>query len=156
MIVRDQKQRVIWLAVLAVVLIVLHDMAGSHPDLPTWAAAILKLYDITVTAIFTAILINFIVNYQSNQSEEDKLAEEVGYGRLMQIASEQWSEKATNNGRPGEGFVLGPHAGKTIDCGCEASEHCEWCCGAGWVTEKVKQSKICQSIKKDGKGLFHE
>ena len=79
-------------------------------------------------------------------SEEEKLvkgiAELIGYGRVMQIASQAWEEKAISQGLDGSGFVIGPCTALTESCGCvEVEGSCEWCCGSGWLTKHVKELK---------------
>lgn len=60
------------------------------------------------------------------------LCEAMGYGAVMQVASEVWQAKD-----PKGGFVVGPCAAFTEPCGCESPKDCEWCCGCGWLTKHV-------------------
>lgn len=62
--------------------------------------------------------------------------ESIGYGRVMQIASEAWKEKCKMGA-----MVVGPCAGLTEPCGCEEPSKCDWCCGSMWLTKKVKKVK---------------
>lgn len=66
------------------------------------------------------------------------IAKRCGYGRVMQELSDAWQEKSTNEGRVGEGLVIGPHAGLTTSCDCDKPSNCDWCCGSGWLTRHVK------------------
>lgn len=66
----------------------------------------------------------------------------IGFGNMMQLASSCWREHL---GPPLEGgeFVVGPCRGSVVDCpdashGTE-DEHCDWCCGCGWVTQQVAE-----------------
>jgi hypothetical protein len=77
----------------------------------------------------------------SEETEVSEFCEKYGYGRVMQIASQKWSQKAVSIGLPGSGFVIGPCENATIPCGCNPQEPCEWCCGAGWLTKHVKSLK---------------
>lgn len=77
----------------------------------------------------------------SEVTEVEKICERFGYGRVMQIASESWQEKASSEGTPGEGLVIGPHAVMVVACGCNPEYSCQWCCGAGWLTKHVKSLK---------------
>lgn len=69
------------------------------------------------------------------------VCELLGYGRVMQIASVMWQEKAKQSGPEGTGFVIGPHVAMTVHCGCNPDNNCEWCCGCGWLTKHVKALK---------------
>lgn len=64
------------------------------------------------------------------------LAEEVGYGFLMQAASIQWAEKDDIGA-----FVVGPCKSQVVECGCELPHECDWCAGSGWLTRHVKEVK---------------
>lgn len=68
------------------------------------------------------------------------LGDDIGYGRLMQLAEEIWDEF-----RPGIGeahsvgcctcfLVKCPHPEINDD-----NIHCDWCCGSGRVTKRVAQ-----------------
>lgn len=65
----------------------------------------------------------------------------IGYGRVMQIASNAWREKAKEENQPDAGLMIGPHAGMVVPCGCEPGSDCRWCCGSGWLTKHVKSLK---------------
>jgi hypothetical protein len=61
-----------------------------------------------------------------------------GFGNIMSTASRLWSRDA----RPvGSEFVVGPCAAEIVDCGCEHSHECDWCCGTGWLTAHVQKIK---------------
>lgn len=74
------------------------------------------------------------------------IGEKIGYGRMMQLAQELWREKLEKE-QPslvGGEFAYGPCVSMTVPCECERTEenpHCDWCCGSGWLTEKVKKIK---------------
>ena len=65
----------------------------------------------------------------------------IGYGRVMQLASDAWKEKAKIKNQDGMGLVIGPHVGMVEPCGCDPEQSCEWCCGSGWLTKHVKKLK---------------
>lgn len=66
------------------------------------------------------------------------LGEQIGYGRMMQLAQLLWHEKLHQSGEPvGGEHVVGPCAALTVPCGCSCS--CDWCEGAGWITKKVAE-----------------
>lgn len=69
-----------------------------------------------------------------------QICEQIGYGRVMQLSSQMWQEKD-----PIGSFVVGTCKISTVPCGCNDGskpfEHCDWCCGCGWLTEHVKQIK---------------
>ena len=144
MILSNQKQRVIWLCVLAGAILIIGNWIASDQNMPSWVSAIIRLYDILVGALFTAILINYIASYRNNISNSEKvkhLSEENGYDHVLHIASELWQEKALNEGRPGEGRVIGPHKERTVSCNCNQQASCNWCGGSGWLTTHVSDIK---------------
>lgn len=65
-----------------------------------------------------------------------EMCERLGYGYVMQQASWGWKEK-DNTGY----HTKGPCGGLTVPCECENIVGCDWCCGCGWLTEKVKEIK---------------
>ena len=84
------------------------------------------------------------------------LGDQIGYGRIMQLANKVWREKAINQGTPGSEFVYGPCAAMVVPCphpesGKDENGHCDWCCGAGWVTEKVYKVMMQLEGGKDNK-----
>lgn len=75
---------------------------------------------------------------------------DMGYGRAMQLAQKLWRETLVRKGMPPGGeFQYGPCVAMTVPCGCDNASQCEWCCGSGWLTKKVKavkdQTEISQS-----------
>ena len=80
-----------------------------------------------------------------------QLCERIGYGNVMHTASELWTEKARKEGFEGQGFLVGPHATFAVSCPHhednfpgwrDANGHCDWCCGCGWVTQKVVDAML--------------
>lgn len=74
------------------------------------------------------------------------LGDDIGYGRMMQLAQELWKEnlERENPSLVGGEFAYGPCVAMTVSCECERTDenpHCDWCCGSGWLTEKVKEIK---------------
>ncbi len=75
----------------------------------------------------------------NEKKEVIKLGNQIGYGRLMQLASQCWGEKL---GRlKGGEFCVGACIAMTDKCGCDNPDKCDWCCGTGWLTKKVKKIK---------------
>jgi len=69
-----------------------------------------------------------------------ELGDQIGYGRVMQLASQIWDTK-----RPGGAHAVGPCLAGVVPCphpesGRDANGHCDWCCGAGWVTKRVLEA----------------
>jgi len=73
----------------------------------------------------------------SEKAAVTQLGDQIGYGRIMQLCHEIWSEKDMFGGA----LVTGPCAALTVPCGCEVQHQCDWCCGSGWLTEHVKHVK---------------
>ena len=73
---------------------------------------------------------------KDREREIIRIAEIIGYGRLMQIASSSWGKKESTRGG---NFVLGPCESSTVPCGCESG--CDWCRGCQWLTKHVKKIK---------------
>lgn len=79
----------------------------------------------------------------TNDEEENavrQICELIGYGRTMQLAGNIWA-KRDKFGEMGA-FVTGPCRVMVVPCphpedGRDKNGHCDWCCGAGWVTKKV-------------------
>ena len=72
----------------------------------------------------------------------DELGQEYGFGYLMRLASELWKVNLRIAGQStGGAFEVGPAAALTVECGCGSPSDCEWCCGTGWLTGKVKEVK---------------
>lgn len=73
-----------------------------------------------------------------------QLGRAIGYGRLMQLTQQCWvaDEKAQNSPLAGGGaFAYGPCLAMVEPCGCAGGSICDWCCGSGWLTKKVKLIK---------------
>lgn len=68
-----------------------------------------------------------------------KIGDNIGYGRLMQLAEICWRERLKEQGFEGGEFRSGPCASLTVPCGCGSS--CDWCEGCGWLTPHVKAIK---------------
>lgn len=66
------------------------------------------------------------------------LGRDIGYGTVMDLASRCWRESLADSGSE---FVVGPCHAETVPCGCEQQIDCAWCCGTGWLTQKVKEIK---------------
>jgi len=78
---------------------------------------------------------------QEAENEVIKLiGETMGYGRIMQLGQKFWREQLEEQGLGGGEFASGPCVSLTVPCGC-SSGRCDWCCGAGWLTEHVKAVK---------------
>jgi len=77
------------------------------------------------------------------RAEVKKLGDRIGYGRLFQLAQEEWKKYLVNTQRLPEdlAFAYGPCLGGTVDCICvetNTTSKCNWCYGSGWVTKKVR------------------
>ena len=80
-----------------------------------------------------------------------ELGDRVGYGRIMQLCEQIWSEKLQKQGLEGGEHthlhMSGPCAGFMVPCPGEQHEedhpdhpHCDWCCGSHRVTQRVAQA----------------
>lgn len=68
------------------------------------------------------------------------LGDVIGYGRMMQLAQQEWRNALIEKGWPEGGeFVSGPCKAMTVECGCRGG--CDWCEGSQWLTKKVKDLK---------------
>ena len=73
----------------------------------------------------------------------DVIGAQIGFGRLMQLAEQRWRVRLASKWlKSGGEHTVGPCAAFMVPCPCPASGrdaagHCEWCCGAGRVTERV-------------------
>jgi len=84
--------------------------------------------------------------------EHDERAEQIvrlagdviGYGRIMQLCEQFWRESLEESGTPGGELthlhLSGPCAITMVPCPATHDPHCDWCCGAGRVTERVAQA----------------
>lgn len=79
------------------------------------------------------------------------LGDRIGYGRLMSAAQSCWREVLAGARLQGSEFSVGPCVAMTVKCGCQytrrSSSGCDWCCGAGWVTRKVREVQIEKGTK---------
>lgn len=69
-----------------------------------------------------------------------KLGEQLGYGRIMQLCEELWRDEIKSTAHEGGEFTIGCDSAMLDECDCTVSNKCDWCCGIGRVTEKVKQA----------------
>ena len=96
------------------------------------------------------------------------LGDRIGYGAMYQFAQVCWEEANKEMGLPvGSSFAYGPCLSFTVPCYCVdyrelglddrmtkdeyevalkklveyylINNHCDLCCGAGWLTKRVKQ-----------------
>jgi hypothetical protein len=80
-----------------------------------------------------------------------QLGDQIGYGRLMQAAETVWRRINIAENRPGAEHTTGPCAASMVPCPHLASKHkgwrdknghCDWCCGAGRVTQRVARAML--------------
>lgn len=68
-----------------------------------------------------------------------------GFGFVMQVAARVWRDRD-----PKGALVVGPCVSAVVECSHPgATPHCDWCCGAGWVTQKVAEAQ--RALADDGK-----
>lgn len=84
------------------------------------------------------------MNPFNNVSEEalvKSLGEKIGYGRMMQLAQQEWRKRLLPQQMEGAEFAYGPCVFFTVTCSCrdEGKAGCDWCGGSGWVTKKVRE-----------------
>lgn len=115
------------------------DCHGLHADDPPGPSRSMKcaceaFYDETIEQINE----RFLREQAPSQRLVVNLCESLGYGFVMHEASRSWRMKPDF---PGVGMMVGPHEGCTVECehwGFDTDkDHCEWCCGSGWVTKYV-------------------
>lgn len=82
-----------------------------------------------------------LTQMSSNEAKAVKiLGDAIGYGRMMQLAEQEWRKSLEEQGWPvGGEFVSGPCKSMTVPCGCRGG--CDWCEGSQWLTKKVKALK---------------
>lgn len=71
------------------------------------------------------------------------LADEIGYGRIMQLCEQLWREKLEPQGHTGGEHSTGCCVVFLVPCPCVPSAElaaCDWCCGSGRVTKKVRDA----------------
>lgn len=70
------------------------------------------------------------------------VGEAIGYGRTMQMCEQLWKESLKAKGySEGGAHSVGPCNASLVDCGCKNHVKCDWCCGSGRITKRVKQAK---------------
>lgn len=72
------------------------------------------------------------------------LGERIGYGRIMQLCEQIWNEK-----QPGGAHSVGPCVALLVKCDHPDSDragHCDWCCGAGRITERVFRAQRSSAV----------
>jgi len=93
----------------------------------------------------------FSLDNSTEREAVRRLAEDggVGYGNMMKLARDLWRELLVKNHPEAEGgeFAVGPCVAMTVPCGCKVPHKCDWCCGSGWLTERVKQAKDASKRK---------
>lgn len=90
-----------------------------------------------------------------DKAQVKALGRDIGYGNIMNLASECWREFLEASGHPSGGeFVPGPCKASTVPCDCGGS--CDWCCGSGWLTLKVKEAKEALGDKELPKKKQHD
>jgi hypothetical protein len=92
---------------------------------------------------------DMLVALEARRSHEEALVrtlgDQIGYGRTMQLCEQIWAEKCKNDGLSNGAHATYCCAVFLIPCpGCRPAKklgkYCEWCCGAGRVTERVAQA----------------
>ena len=85
----------------------------------------------------------------------EQLGRAIGFGNMMQLTQECWTEANKKDGVPEESAkVCGPCLAETVPCdhnGFQGHE-CDWCGGCGWVTKKVAKSMKVEKIIEEYKG----
>lgn len=73
-----------------------------------------------------------------------ELGTAIGFGRLMQLAQQEWRRIVAPDGFQGSEHSIGPCVIMTYVCGCRLNDKvsCDWCKGAGWLTKKVRELQI--------------
>lgn len=82
-----------------------------------------------------------------NRAEKEAvkaIGQRIGFGRVMQLAEECWREAAIALGTDGGEHTCGPCAAFMVRCPCLDTDEpgCDWCCGSGRVTERVRQAMV--------------
>lgn len=85
-----------------------------------------------------------------NALEADRvraLCQDIGYGRVMQLAELVWRADKPS-GFAGAEHSVGPCASTLVPCPCSEDRHenggasCEWCCGSCRVTKRVRSAML--------------
>lgn len=82
--------------------------------------------------------------YAYEEAAAKKLGDEIGYGRMMQLAQKIWRQSLVTQGLEGGEFAYGPCVALTVPCGCKGG--CDWCEGSMWLTKKVKKLKDASGV----------
>ena len=69
----------------------------------------------------------------------NNLGKSIGFGRVMQLCEILWKKCLRENS--GGEFTVGPCRAFMVKCECKSPAKCDWCCGTGLLTEKVKLVK---------------
>jgi len=78
--------------------------------------------------------------HDREEAEVRDLGDRIGYGRVMQLCEQIWSEEK-EHGRS-SALAVGPCVGFLVPCGCGADgAHCDWCCGTGRITKRVRKAQ---------------
>ena len=81
----------------------------------------------------------WVVRGKLEKAAVQQLGDQIGYGRMMQLAQECLRDNLTDQGLEGGEFAYGPCVTFTVPCGCNGS--CDWCYGSKWLTKSVKKIK---------------
>lgn len=73
-----------------------------------------------------------------------QLGNSIGYGALMHAVQLEWRKVNVSNQMEGSEFLYGPCVAFSVVCGCrlESKNSCDWCCGSGWLTKRVREAQI--------------
>lgn len=86
-----------------------------------------------------------------------RLGDSIGFGRMMQLAESEWRAKLEPQGEAGGEHTTGPCAALMVPCPCESRSNCDWCCGAGRVTKRVRQAMAhARNVDKQRRRLLAE
>lgn len=101
-------------------------------------------------AAYAAVMAAQAPRLAAEEIEVERLGRAIGFGRLMQAAESVWRRVAIDNGTPGSEHTTGPCASMMEPCPCRVDDpakdewfaggHCDWCCGAGRVTNRVARA----------------
>lgn len=72
------------------------------------------------------------------EAEDDEirdLCERIGYGRVLHATADLWAAKDAIGAH-----TTGPAISLVVPCGCRGA-NCDWCCGSGRVTKRVRRAK---------------
>lgn len=82
---------------------------------------------------------------RSEEQQVMALGKAIGFGRTMQLCEQLWGDVLEQGGTPrGGAHSVGPCVAFLVPCPSNrhpfTGEHCDWCCGAGRVTERVAKA----------------